>query len=211
MSTPTVTLTDSSIDGRFCPEENTRHLKLNDEKTSESFTRGYTLDQVYREHSADVARYVTRLAGTRLDPQDVVHDVFMVVQKRLGEFRGEAKMTTWLFRITLRVVQAHLRKSRQRSLLPLRLLEFHAPMAAEGPTPSEALEGRRDAELCYELLDKLSFNQRTALILFELDGQSGEEIAEKMGAQLETVWVWLHRGRSNFLKELKRKEARKLR
>jgi RNA polymerase sigma-70 factor (ECF subfamily) len=60
------------------------------------------LAAIYREHAELVKRWALRLGGPGLDAEDFVHEVFMVVQRRLPEFRGEAKLTTWLYRITLR-------------------------------------------------------------------------------------------------------------
>src|SRR5438552_1977251 len=63
------------------------------------------LGRAYRQHAADVSRWARRLGGPGVDAEDVLHEVFMVAQRRLPEFRGEAKLSTWLYAITLRVVQ----------------------------------------------------------------------------------------------------------
>lgn len=197
-----------TIRERFERGRNTNAVREGASGDERDLPHAPTLEEVYRTHAKQVARYAARLAGPNLDHEDVVHDVFLVVERRLSEFRGEAQMSTWLFQITMHVVRGHRRKFRQRSLLPFRLLEQHAPMAQAKLTPAEALEGRREAELCYRILDKLPEKQRTALILFELEGQSGDVVAATMGAPVDTVWVWLHRGRRSFLKHLQRLEAR---
>src|SRR2546423_1814126 len=67
------------------------------------------LAEVYRRHAADVARWAARLGGPLIDVDDVVQEVFVVVNRKLPHFRGDAKVTTWLFRITDHVVRNHRR------------------------------------------------------------------------------------------------------
>ena len=77
-------------------------------------------------------------------------------------------------------------------------------LANDGPSPVEALESRERQALVYRVLDRLPDKQRTVLILFEMDGLSGEEIASLLDAKVSTIWVWLHRARASFRRELAR-------
>src|SRR5437868_15375074 len=70
------------------------------------------LTSLYRTHAALVERWVVRLAGPAVDAEDVVQEVFLIVQRRLSEWRADAKITTWLYRITERVVHRQRRKQR---------------------------------------------------------------------------------------------------
>ena len=62
----------------------------------------WSFDDIYRRHARTVARWADRLGGARVDADEVVQEVFLTVNRRGGEFRGDAKRTTWLFRITRR-------------------------------------------------------------------------------------------------------------
>ena len=73
-----------------------------------------TLEGLYRAHAPLVARWAAHLGGPSVDVEDVVHEIFIIVRRRLPEFRGEAKPTTWLYRITERVVRDCRRKERFR-------------------------------------------------------------------------------------------------
>jgi RNA polymerase sigma-70 factor (ECF subfamily) len=154
------------------------------------------LGRAYREHAADVSRWARRLGGPGIDAEDVLHEVFVVAQRRLHEFRGEAKVSTWLYAITLRVVQDVRRKTRWRRWLHL----APPPPEASPTTPLEAFESRRASEITYRLLDGLPEAERSALILFELEGLSGEQIAALSGEPVGTIWVRLHRARARFRK-----------
>src|SRR4051794_10967955 len=66
-------------------------------------TEKVSLDSIFRSHASDVTRWAAWLGGAGVDPDDVVQEVFLVVRRRLGDFRGEG-MRPWLFRITAHVV-----------------------------------------------------------------------------------------------------------
>jgi RNA polymerase sigma-70 factor (ECF subfamily) len=163
------------------------------------------LDTIYRTHAPAVARWTAHLGGPRIDVDDVVHEIFLIVRRRLGEFRGDAKVTTWLYRITERVVRDARRKERgHRWLGRSRRAELEQALAPTHLTPVELLEQRQAHETVYRILDGLADKYRRVLILFELEGLSGEEIAALTGTKLATVWVHLHRARAQFLNEMKR-------
>lgn len=154
------------------------------------------LGAIYEAHASRVASWVARLAGPELDAEDLVHEVFLVVHKQLPKFRGESKLSTWLYSITYNVVRDRRRRERRRifrTLLGGR--QQHQSFVA---TPVDELEQKQATRLVYQVLDKLKETHRTALILFELEGLSGEEIAELLDISVNTVWVWLHRARAEF-------------
>jgi RNA polymerase sigma-70 factor (ECF subfamily) len=164
------------------------------------------LAQVYRAHAAEVSRWAQRLGGPSIDADDVLSEVFLVAHRRLGDFRGEAKITTWLYAITVNVVKDARRRRRWRRWWPFgRADELEA---AGGRTPLQELEGRHAAALTYRLLDRLPEAERNALILFELEGLSGEQIAALTGEAVGTIWVRLHRARARFRKHFAEHEAR---
>jgi RNA polymerase sigma-70 factor (ECF subfamily) len=163
------------------------------------------LDHMYERYAPDVERWVQRLAGPRGDIDDLIHDVFVVALRRRREFRGEASPRTWLFRITHHVV----RNRRHRDFARRLLLARHAPALAAPPAGTalddiERLE--RNARL-YAALDRLSDDHRTALVLYELEGLTGAEVAELIGVELGTLWVRLHRARAKLLAILERGEG----
>src|SRR4051794_41831532 len=83
-----------------------------------------TFGAVYAAHAATVARWAARLGGPSADVEDITQEVFVVVNRRLPEFRGQSRMSTWLFGITAKVA-ANERRRRQ-------LRQWGAPLGA-GP------------------------------------------------------------------------------
>jgi len=163
------------------------------------------LDALYRAHAPTVARWSAHLGGPSADLDDLVHEIFLVAGRRMSEFRGEAKVTTWLYRITERVVAARRRSDRARRWLRrTRRADLERALCSTPPSPVEDLHRRQSREMVYRLLDRLPEKYRNVLILFELEGLSGEEIAGLTGRKLPTIWVHLHRARALFLAELSR-------
>jgi RNA polymerase sigma-70 factor (ECF subfamily) len=163
------------------------------------------LDEIYRLHAPTVARWVGHLGGPTADVDDLVHEIFLVADRRLSEFRGDAKLTTWLYRITERVVRGRRRNDRIRRWLGrTRRADLERTLTPAPLTPIEALERSRSVDTVYRILDRLPEKYREVLVLFELEGASGEEIASLTGRKPATVWVHLHRARQRFLEEMDR-------
>jgi RNA polymerase sigma-70 factor (ECF subfamily) len=173
-----------------------------------------SFDAVYRANAKTVSRWASRLLGPGGDCEDVVQEVFLVVRKKLPRFDGRAEITTWLYEITVRVVRDWRRRRRWWSWVTGRgpspsRGRAQAPLSAAGegaPDPVARLEGRERVLIFYRILDGLDDAYRTTFILFELEGLSGERIAEITGARLGTVWVRLTRARRIFVEAMRRWE-----
>jgi RNA polymerase sigma-70 factor (ECF subfamily) len=164
------------------------------------------LDRLYEEHASDVKRWARRLAGPRVDLEDLVHDVFVIALRRRFVSRRQANVTTWLFRVTENVVRNRMRRGFIRRLLFNRHQETLVSLAPSPSTPQEEIERRERHVRLYQALDQLPDCYRTTVILYEIEGLSGEEVAELTGTSLGTVWVRLHRGRAKLLDLLSKEE-----
>ena len=157
-----------------------------------------SLGALYDRYAPQVERWARRLAGPRFDAEDIVHDVFLVVLRRQHEFRGEARITTWLFRITAQVVRCRRRNDALRRWLWGMHGQALKESRSSGPTPVEEIERREESRLLYAALDRLPEKYRTVLILFALEESTGEQIAALVGIDPSTVWVRLHRARAKL-------------
>jgi RNA polymerase sigma-70 factor, ECF subfamily len=157
------------------------------------------LATLYADHAGSVERWVRRLAGPTVDAADVVHDVFLAAHDALPRFRGECKLSTWLFAITRRVLSDRRKRDRYRRwmLTAVDMLGGEAFMAKVEGTEA-AVERGADVRRLYAALERLPENYRTVVVLFELEGMSCAEIAELHGTSVEAIWVRLHRGRTKL-------------
>ena len=154
--------------------------------------------------------------GPGTDVEDVVQEVFLVVQRRLPGFRGEAKVTTWLYEITFRVAQGWRRRRRFRAVAGARPGRPRGDLVSERANPLQELEVRQATETVYAVLDRLRERDRTILVLFEIEKLSGEEIAALERTSLNNVWSRIRRARARFLRaygllEGERRRSQKLR
>jgi RNA polymerase sigma-70 factor, ECF subfamily len=159
---------------------------------------------IYRVHVHQVGRWVVRLGGPDMDVEDTVHDIFTVACARLGSFRGDSSMATWLFGITDKVVRQRRRKLRWRRLLSGSADETAGALPATGPDPLQAFEQMQAARDVYRVLDRLSAKDRRILILFELEELSADKVAELLGIKAANARLRLHRARARFLRAYQR-------
>jgi len=157
------------------------------------------------EHEPEVERWVRRLAGPSADVEDLVHDVFVVALRRRNDFRGESRVSTWLFGITDLVVRRRRWRDRLRGILGHRYQQEAEALAPRSPTPLDQLERTRNVGRLYRALDSLPEKYRTALILFDIDGLPADRVGELMGIETNNVWMRVHRGRARLLAELETK------
>jgi len=166
---------------------------------------------LYRAHVRQVARWAGRLAGPTLDVEDIVHEVFTIAHQRLPSFRGESSVTTWLFGITDRVVRHRRRRARWRRWLSGSADESAGHLAAPGPDALRLVECQETARAVYRVLDRLPERDRRALILFELEELTAEEVGALLGIRPGNARLRLHRARARFMRlyeEWERQDAR---
>ena len=164
-----------------------------------SDTAPASFEEAYRAYADITERWAQQLGGAGVDADDVVQEVFLVVSRQLGRFRGDARFSTWLFEITRKIAANHRRRHRWR------FWRTGAPHAAASepsasPTPDAELERRQTIDQLYRALDKLPEKYRTVLVLYEIEGMSTQEIADLRQLNLSTVRVQLGRARECFMK-----------
>lgn len=152
--------------------------------------------ELYDAHFDFVFRVARRLGIPADDAEDVVHDVFVVAHRRLDQFR-EGRMSTWLYRITANIVSDRHRSRRVRDSLDIVRTWF---WGATVPTPEDIADKRSNGRAIERILGRMSPKKREVFALFELDGLSGEEIAEHVGCPVGTVWTRLHHARRDFVR-----------
>lgn len=158
-----------------------------------------TFEAVCRTHTPQIARWAQRLGGPRVDVEEAVQDVLLIVARRLDEFRGDAKLTTWLFRITARVAANHRRAGSRRRVWARLTRRIEETASLDAPEPGADLEAQEARARFYRALDTLPERYRQVLILFELEELGGDEIARMLERPPATVRVWLHRARAQFV------------
>jgi RNA polymerase sigma-70 factor, ECF subfamily len=149
---------------------------------------------LYVEHFPVVSRMAKRLGTPASELDDVTQEVFAKAFRSLDKFRG-GNFGFWIHRICANVVTDHHRRRNVRETLG-RLWGREAKSQAEAPEPEtnpvepQAFIGK--------VLAHMKPKHREVFVLFEVEGIPGEEIAERMGCPLNTVWTRLFHARKEF-------------
>jgi RNA polymerase sigma-70 factor (ECF subfamily) len=156
---------------------------------------------IYERWFHEVSRWIRAFGGPEADLDDLAQEVFLVARRKLGDFDGQ-NLPGWLYRIAANTVSDHRRRAWFRNLLRRRRdTEWDDLDALEEPrlNPLQSLEQREAQRTVHRLLARMSEKRRTAFVLFEIEGYSGEEIAALQGIPVATVWTRLHHARKEFL------------
>lgn len=173
----------------------------------ESASRASGPSAVYAEHADLVWATLQRFGVRPEDIEDAFQDVFIVVQRKLDRFDGEAKLSSWLFEICRRVASSYRRKARK-----LRDSTSEAPMdqlsdATSGPERlAEEKEGR---EQFARILEAMTPDRRAVFVMFEIEEMPCDEIARLAGVPVGTVYSRLHAARKEFTKLLEQERGGK--
>jgi RNA polymerase sigma-70 factor (ECF subfamily) len=167
------------------------------------------LREVYRAHGEFVWRALRALGVRDADLDDQTQEVFIVVSRKLTEFEGRSKLTTWLFGIATLVASNYRRIARVRreQIVDPMHHERRGDDSAVAP-PEQDLERRQARAALNEILDGMPPEQRVVFALFELDGMAADEIAGLVAAPVNTVYSRLRLARQHFERAASRLRAR---
>jgi RNA polymerase sigma-70 factor (ECF subfamily) len=159
--------------------------------------------ELVAEHQRMVVQLGMNLLGDREEALDLSQEVFLRVFRTIYRFRGQSSLRTWIYRIAVNQARNRHRFWRCRHRADQVSLEQHIAAHGELPsgrdlTPDRLLAQKELAASLQRALDALPFDQRSAIVLRELDGLSYEEIAFSLGVAIGTVKSRLTRARQTL-------------
>ncbi|HEY5961400.1 MAG TPA: sigma-70 family RNA polymerase sigma factor [Polyangiaceae bacterium] len=160
--------------------------------------------ELFQRHQRSVSRLVSRMLGVgagnhaaAAELEDLVQDVFIQVYRSLEHFRGQSRLSTWIYRVAVNVVLMHRRSARSR---PTMTSGLDGTTAVDPRlSPHDEIVQRRNVEALYRHLAGLSEKKRTVYILHEIEGLSPAEIAKVVDAPTLTVRTRLFYARRELL------------
>ena len=156
-----------------------------------------SFEQIYRDHAVFVWKSALRLGVPASNAEDVLQEVFIVVQRRLCEFDGRSAVRSWIFGILLNMVRRY-RRSFQRKDAHCVSLDLDSERTLGGVSPSDQAEHVERVRLLEKLLGTLDEDKRTLLVLSEIEGWTLREIAEHLGSNTNTVHSRLRVAKRTF-------------
>ena len=165
--------------------------------------------ELVNEHQRMVYQLSLNLLGDHNEALDLSQEVFLRVFRTIGSFRGASQLRTWIYRIVVNQARNRQRWWRRRHRSQQVSLDEHIrdhgelPEAGNSGSPDRALGQKQLGERIRVALEGLPFDQRTALVLREIDGLSYEEIGYSLGIAVGTVKSRLARAREALRAQLR--------
>jgi RNA polymerase sigma-70 factor, ECF subfamily len=165
--------------------------------------------ELVSEHQRMVYQLSLNLLGDHNEALDLSQEVFLRVFRTIHTFRGHAALRTWIYRIVINQARNRQRWWRRRHRAQQVSLDEHIrnhgelPESTNGGSPDRLLGQKQLADRIRQALDRLPFDQKTALVLREIDGLSYEEIGFSLGIAVGTVKSRLARAREALRAQLR--------
>ncbi len=167
-------------------------------------------EQLVLRYQSQVFNFIYRMIGSREEAQDLAQEVFVSVFKNIEGFRGDASLATWIYRITSNHCKNRRKYlGRRRVERPMNpdnedgdLASEHIPVAMGVSRPDQLVEGYQTETLIQCAIAELDEEQRTILVLRDIQSVSYEDISEITGLPLGTVKSRLHRARMTLKDKL---------
>jgi RNA polymerase sigma-70 factor (ECF subfamily) len=165
--------------------------------------------ELVNEHQRMVYQLSLNLLGDHNEALDLSQEVFLRVFRTIHTFRGASQLRTWIYRIVVNQARNRQRWWRRRHQAHQVSLDDHIrdhgelAESRDGASPDRLLGQKQTAERIRAALDRLPFDQKTALVLREIDGLSYEEIGYSLGIAVGTVKSRLARAREALRAQLR--------
>jgi RNA polymerase sigma-70 factor (ECF subfamily) len=166
------------------------------------------LGEIYRQFHPKLLHYLSRLVGSD-EADDLAQEVFEKASRGLDDFRGESKLSTWLYRIATNTALDRLRSRSSKRISEHVQLETSAGVedrniwTGQATTHTDQQIIRKEMSECVRgFVDTLPPDYRTVIVLSELEGLKNREIAEILQVSLDVVKIRLHRARASLKTQL---------
>ncbi len=164
-------------------------------------------EQLVKQHTGKIVGLAWRLVGNQEEAEDLAQEAFLRLHRSLPEFRGDSRISTWLYRTTTRLAIDHLRRERIKRKLFFFRQDNEAPDPVELASdtrsdPGRDLLAREAMRSLRKSLGKLSSRQQVIFTLRHYEGLALKEIAEHLGLETGTVKAHLHRAVTQLRRDL---------
>ncbi len=149
-------------------------------------------DALYEEHATRLFNLAWRMCGTRADAEDLLQEIFLQAYRKLPEFRGDAAVGTWLYRLAMNRCLDHLKSRHARAANASSPLDEDIVPARMRTRPSEMGIRKLDLE---RAISQLPEGARAVFVLHDVEGFQHQEIASILGISEGTSKSQVHKAR----------------
>ena len=166
---------------------------------------------LYGMHKRRIYSLTLRMTGNTAEAEDLTQEAFLQLYRKIGTFRGESALSTWLHRLAVNVVLMHLRK---KGLPEVSLEEVTEPQQEDGPKKDlgardVVLAGSIDRVNLQRAIENLPPGYRIVFVLHDIEGYEHNEIAQMMSCSIGNSKSQLHKARMKLRELLKSSPAQK--
>ena len=151
------------------------------------------LAEAYRRHGGAVFGLAKRLLGDAAIAEELVQEVFLRAYRGLEKFRGDAQLSTWMYRLSVNAALSHATRTQARQKRDLGEEALMALPAEDAPATDPRLRARLERALA-----DLPAGYRAVLVLHDVEGLQHEEIADILGCRVGTSKSQLHKARAKM-------------
>ncbi len=157
-------------------------------------------DEIHSEYRRPIQSYLLRITQSQAAAEDLTQETFLRVHRSLADFRGDASISTWVYRIATNAARDHFRRKPARETVS-------SPSDAEvgqrviddrTPPPPQAAAQLEMSDCVQRYILRLPPTYRSVLVLYEYQGLKAREIAEVLGCSLQNAKIRLHRARAKL-------------
>ena len=167
-------------------------------------------EQIVRDHQSMVFSTLLRLIGSPENVDDLAQEVFLRLYRALPAFRGEAQISTYLYRIVANVAQDEWKRRRRQDRPLVSFSDDESGWEDRLPHPDlnaeQQFAERQFRQSVEEQLQQLSPVEKTVLVLYHQEERSYEQIAHALKLPIGTVRTHLHRGRKKLRESLEQRQ-----
>lgn len=171
----------------------------------------FAYNQLLNDYQQKVFYTCLSFVGNREDAEDVAQEVFLEVFKSIGKFKGDSKLSTWIYRIATNKSLEFLRKKNAKK----RFAFFSAIVGSEIPLdktlyfsdfnhPGFLIENKEKGAILFSAIQQLPEQQRIVFTLHKVDGKSYQEITGIVNKSLPSVESLMHRAKKKLQEKLKK-------
>ncbi|PSQ77463.1 MAG: RNA polymerase subunit sigma-70 [Bacteroidetes bacterium QH_7_62_13] len=159
---------------------------------------------LFEQERERLENFVRKIVDDADEAENIVQETFAEAYRQIGDFRGEAKVSTWLFSIARHLAYGHLRTSKRHNYEEHETIEFLQAEQRNAPTATQkAVERSERKQIVHDALQELPDHYRRVVQLRDLEEQSTTETAEQLGLTEVNVRVRLHRARKKLRAHLR--------
>jgi RNA polymerase sigma-70 factor (ECF subfamily) len=183
--------------------------RATDEELVRDFLAGDSaaFEELVGRYESVIMNMAYRLLGNRSDAADVCQEVFVLLMRKLGSFRGEAKFSTWLYRVSLNACHDYARRLRRHVSISESpgddLPDIEQRLADDAfDSPEASMERAEIQKVVREAIARLPYKFKEVIYLHDINGYNYKEVAQILEISLGTVKSRLNRARGRLAKEL---------